>query len=477
MKRLSGEPYLLFAWLLVIGLLACPIKSKAQASGHLRNCTLSGPPTISLGLSAPPDGIYRNDEVTLHWDVRYRDGRPWDQEISFRTEPPLMRANIGSISIPERTRQTEGSLTFRAHWQGRGIIRLETHCGGSLYAREIAYSPVEAPNLDTLSVTRAGERERVIIRGRALGSSGEVQLVVGGATAAMRVQSWSDTAIEVSVPERAAVGAGYIQIFKGRGRAQSNSINFRVVKLLVVDRRRLQFAHDLLGVSRIQVHLDDGGSFIRFPQEMKSRGAADSSFTVPRLEVRPSDVGRAIETLLSPVRVEQLRYSVNDINLSGIALSISGGQLVIRISFESNGAEVKGKAYVCTTLPPLPCIDRSWDDSLAPDIEANDIVITLRLTPSVSGGAVQFGSATATFEGSFRINNQLINTLARQFGDYENRIKSAANDALVSAMGGFSSALSNAIMAELRKSPGLAVNRILSVTPSATGDSLRVEYE
>ena len=232
-----------------------------------------------------------------------------------------------------------------------------------------------------------------------------------------------------------------------------------------------------MGVSRIQVHLDDGGSFIRFPEELKSRGAADSAFTVPRLDIRPSDAGRVIETLLSPVRVEQLRYSVNDINLSGVALSISGGQLVIRISFESNGAEVKGKAYLCTTLPPLPCIDKSWDDSTAPDIEANDIVITLRLTPSVNDGAVRFGSATASFDGNFRINNQLINTLAHQFGDYENRIKSAANDALVSAMGGFSSALSNAIMAELRRSPGSAVNRVLYVIPSATGDSLRVEYE
>ena len=178
MKRLSGET-ILFVCSLVIMLLACPVKSKAQASRHLQACVLSGPPTISLGLSAPPDGIYRNDEVTLHWDVRYRDGRPWDQEISFRTEPPLMRANIGANGIPERTRQAEGSHTFRAQWRERGIIRLETHCGGSLFAREIVYSPVDAPQLNSLSVTRAGERERVIIRGRSLGSAGEVQLVIG----------------------------------------------------------------------------------------------------------------------------------------------------------------------------------------------------------------------------------------------------------------------------------------------------------
>jgi hypothetical protein len=185
-------------------------------------------------------------------------------------------------------------------------------------------------------------------------------------------------------------------------------------------------------------------------------------------------MARFVEGIISPVTIEKLKYYVNDINLASIALSISGGQLVIKVVFESGGAEVKGEALTCTKLPPLPCLDRSWNDSLAPDIEANDLAITLRLTPAAEGGAIQFRSATATFDGDFRINNRLVDAVAHQFTDYENRIKSAANDALVSSANGFASAISNALMAELRR---LRVNRILSVTPAEGGNSLRVEYE
>ena len=475
MKRLSGKFSLVFACSLFTVLLASPVVSKGQASSHIPDCVLSGPPTISLGLSAPSDGIYRNDEVTLHWDVRYRDGRPWNQETVFSTVPPLMRSNIGSNEIPERTRLAAGSQAFRAHWRERGTIRLETRCGGSLYAREIVYAPVESPHLDSLSVNRAGERERVTIRGRSLGNAGTAEIVSGGVRVPMRVQSWTNTSIEVSVPDDAPVGAGYINVYKGRGSLQSNSVRFNVIRVLAIDRHLLQFVSDLLGLSRTQVHLDEGGSFIRFTAEMKRRGATDSTFSVPRLDIRPSDVGAAVERLLSPITVEKIRYSINDINLSSIALSVSGGQLVISISFEGDGSEVKGKAL--TSIGPFGVIDAGWDDSLAPDIEANDIAITLKLTPIANGGDLQFSSATASLAGSFRINNRLINTVAREFGDYENRIKSAANNAMVSASGSFSAVLSNEIMAELRRNPSLAVHRILSITPSAAGNSLRVEYE
>jgi hypothetical protein len=453
----------------------CCAAAVAQTPRQIPTCLVSGPATISFGLTAPADGIYTGDEVTFHWDVRYSDGRPWDQEIMFTTDPPLMRGNIGSAAIPERTHQAAGRVTFRARWQSRGTIRLETRCGGSVFAREIIYAPIEHPHLDRLSTGRAGERERVTIQGRSLGSTGTAELVVGDTSMPMRVHSWTNTAIEVSVPDGAPVGHGYIHVFKGRGRLQSNSEGFNVIRVLAIDRRLLQLVHDLLGLSRTQVHLDDGGSFIRFSQELKNKGATDSTFSVPRLEIRPSSLGESVQRVFSPVTVERLRYSVNEINLSGIALSISGGQLVIRISFESNGSEVKGKAL--TAIGPFGIIETGWDDGLAPDIEANDVAITLTLTPRNNGGALQFTSAAATVDGSFRINNRLVNTLAREFGDFENRIKSAANDALVAAMPGLATALSNTMMTEIRRNPGLGVNRILSIRPSAAGNSLRVEYE
>ena len=475
MRHLNGKNLLLSSGLLAALMISAPAPSKGQASSHIPNCLLTGPPTISFGLTAPADGIYSGDEITLHWDVRFRDGRAWDQEISFTTDPPLMRGNIGSNAIPERTRLAAGSLNFRARWQERGTIRLETHCGGNVYAREIIYAPVEHPHLDSLSIQRAGERERVTIHGRRFGSTGVVELVVGDAHLTMGARSWTDTAIEVSVPDGAPVGHGYIHVLKGRGRLESNSAGFNVIRLLAIDRRFLQFESDLLGLSQTRVHLDDAGCFIRFSEEMKRNGASDRTFSLPRVDIRPSDAGEAAQRILSPITVDKVRYSVNDINLSSIGLSISGGELIMRVAFESDGSEVKGKAH--TDIGPFGLIDAGWDDSLAPDIEANDIVITVRLTPGTSGGELRFTGATATFEGSFRINNRLIDTVARELGDYENRIKSAANDALAAASAGLCAALSNQTMTELRKTPGPGVRRILSITPSAAGNSLRVEYE
>jgi len=200
---------------------------------------LGNQPIIGFSLAAPPDGIFPADSVTLRWDVRYRGGRPWDREISLRTEPPDMRRSTG---IPERLREPSGSHTFTGSWRTPAIIRLETRCG----SQEVRYTPVAAPILDELSPVRPGIGERIHLRGRGFGTTGEVQVVVGERRTTMPVHSWTNMDIEVSVPSGAPVGSGYIHLFKGRGRLQSNSRAIRIVRILTINRGFLQSVRDML---------------------------------------------------------------------------------------------------------------------------------------------------------------------------------------------------------------------------------------
>jgi hypothetical protein len=391
-----------------------------------------------------------------------------------------MGPNIGSNGLPSRALgASSGSHTFLARWRSGGIIRLETRCGTITHTREIRYPAIEVPRLNSLSPSRASEGDRLTIRGQNLGSSGEAQLVIGEARMTMRVYSWTDSAIEASVPTRAPSGSGYIHVFKGRGRLQSNSINFRVIRLLVIDRGLLQFVHDLLGMSNIQLRLDDGGGSLRFPAEMRRWGAVDRTFTIPRLEVNVSAGAQIAEGALSPVKVEKLRYVINDINLASVNLAVAGGQIVVTIGFESGGTEVKGKAQICASIPPFgaagACLDRSWDDSLAPDAEADNATVTLRFTPAARDGAIRLSSASAAFDADFRVHNRLADWAARQLADYERRVEAEVSSNLNTSLASFQDTISQALMERFRRDIGAA--RILAVTPSASGNSIRVEYE
>lgn len=439
-------------------------------------------PNITFTLTVPSDGIYPGDSATLRWDVRYRDGRRWDQEIHLRTDPPDLRRSLSLA--PELLRENPGSYAITGSRRAPATIRLETRCG----SQEVRYAPVPAPHLDTLTPARVGAGETVHLHGRDFGGSGEVQLVIGETRVTMLVHRWNDTDIEVEVPGRAAVGNGYIHLFKGRGRLQSNSREFRVVKVLAINRGFLRLVHELLNLSGIQIHLDHRGSVVRFPTELRSRGATDRSFSVPSVEVESSTLGDALQGILVPggSRVDKVKYFVNDINLNSIALSVSGGQLVVSIGFESGGSEMKGEALLCI-LPPLDpvtglilgtldaCATRDWDDGLAPDVNVNNATVTVRLSPVASDGALQLSSISGAFNADFQINNRIGQKVFEDMG-YETRVRSAINDGLNNALDGFRDAISTGVMEQLRRPP-YSVNRVLAVTTSAPGDSIRVEYE
>ena len=439
-------------------------------------------PNITFTLTGPSDGIYPGDSATLRWDVRYRDGRRWDQQIYLRTDPADLRR---SLSLPpELLRENPGSNTFTASRRAPATIRLETRCG----SQEVRYVPVEAPQLDSLSPGRAGAGETVHLQGRDFGGSGEVQLVVGDTRVTMLVHRWNNTDIEVEVPGRAALGNGYIHLFKGRGRLQSNSRDFRVVKVLAINLQLLRTVEALLNLSGIQIHLDHRGSLVRFPTELRSRGAIDRTFSIPHMEVESSTLGDVVQSLVVPggSRLDKVKYFVNDINLNSIALSVSGGQVVVNIGFESGGSEIIGHALICV-LPPLDpitgailsaagvCATTHWDDDLAPDVNVDNTTVTVLLSPTVSDGTLRFSSVSAAFNANFQINNRIAQKVFHDMG-YESQVRSAITDRLNDALGSLRDAISAGVMDSLRGEP-YRVNRVLAVTTSPSGNAIRVEYE
>jgi hypothetical protein len=170
---------------------------------------------------------------------------------------------------------------------------------------------------------------------------------------------------------------------------------------------------------------------------------------------------------------------INDINLASVNLAVAGGQIVVTIGFESGGTEVKGKAQICASIPPFgaagACLDRSWDDSLAPDAEADNATVTLRFTPAARDGAIRLSSASAAFDADFRVHNRLADWAARQLADYERRVEAEVSSNLNTSLASFQDTISQALMERFRRDIGAA--RILAVTPSASGNSIRVEYE
>jgi hypothetical protein len=372
----------------------------------------------------------------------------------------------GSTGIPERPREPSGSHAFRGSWRSPAIIRLETRCG----SQEVRYIPVSAPHLDDLSPVKAGIGERIHLRGRDFGNSGDVQLVVGDIRTTVPVRSWTNIDIDVSVPSGTPTGTGYIHLFKGRGRLQSNSRGIRIVKVLTIDRTFLQTLRDTLHLSRIQVHLDRRESFVRFPTELRRLGLTDRSFTLPNHEAAvPTDRSRP------EINPRIIRFSVNDLNSNSADLSVAGGQLVIRIGFDSGGAEIKGEQYFPLSLERRGGVGPGrWLDESVPDGEVDNASMTVRLTPMVRDGAVDFTSPAGAFTANFRVHSWPEEWPAREFAAYERRLRPAITAELHNAFGALRNAISTAIMEQLRMEPRRGT-RVVAVIPS--GDSVRVEYE
>jgi hypothetical protein len=435
-----------------------------------------------ITLTLEPALIYEGDRVTVRWSVRNPNpnlawNAPVSLRASFRTNPALPErvANSGSHSFIAGSAPENGTFTLGT---GAALFHAERTIAYRVELRpSISWFLVENSRGDFNLGSRAAAGDRVEIRGTHFGLNSDhkhVELAINRQTLTLPIIRWSDTSIVVRIPNNAPPGSGSIRVIKGNNRLASNAVAFTVFGSITITNAILGIIANQLGLDSTLIHLDkgDNASSISFSAPMRQRGVTNLSFTVPKLEINSPLLGDIVQSLVIPFgsRLDKLKYEVNDINSNRLTLGVANGDLVISLGFESEGAEVTGRARLCT-LAGLSC---DWSGGAAPDVQVNNASVIARLTPGVAGGNLIFTSASATFNADFQIGSNFEDSLIRRLTDYKGQIRNAVNQALTTALNrpAVRSALGSAVMAELRSR---GVNRVTSV--SANGNSLVVRFE
>jgi hypothetical protein len=433
-----------------------------------------------------PAVVYPNDRVTLRWSVRdRRQGVAWGDPVHIRSSFAVAPA------LPEPA-PLSGSHSFVAS-EDTEHGRFTIGTGGALYYAEktVEFRVEQTPAITRLTVEDSRGRfvvsgrgtpgQRVAIVGSGFGDrqgQSRVELTTGGQTIVMPAASWSDERIVVRVPNNSPGGEGSIRVSKGGGRLVSNQVQFTIFKSITINNAVLQAVVADLGLGQTQIHLNRGNnaSSVTFSPAMVAAGAANRSFTVPSVEGRVPAGGRIAAHILIPFGgfPEKAKYYVNNVDSNRVTMSISGGQLVLTVSFESSGPEIKGELKYCETAVLGQCITDSWYDGLAPDVQVNNARVVVRFTPAASNGNLTLSSASADFDADFEVGGDWEDWLVDLVTRYRGQVKPVVNQALTATVNraAVRNAISSALMSQLR---GLGVNRVTSV--SANGGSITVRFE
>lgn len=425
----------------------------------------------SIALTLEPAVVYPGDRVTLRWQVHYRIFRPgqeWGSDISLTSapaiDPPLPRNPVGN----------SGSHVFIAPAEGiRGAITLATWCG----TESVRYHVETGPELRSVVPERGAPGKVVFLNGDGFGDRQEESRVVlerGDQTLAMAVRRWAPGVIEAVVPDQAGEGAATIRVSKA-GRLDSERRSFRVLGARIITNATIQGAAALLGLGDVTIRLHDGenASTVTVSDALRASGAPDGAFTVPDMyrAVGDSFLTFASVVLTAGTSAKRVHYWVNDVRSQSIAASLEGGDLVLRVAFESAGKEVKGALEACHGFG-ASC---SWYDSYAPDADLNNATVVVRATLAARNGAIRVDSLRATFDAQVALGSQFEESLARALTEYsDRRVKEQVQDGLNTALG--TQAVRRAIEDTLANQlTQLGVGRIISLAPVAGG--LRIEYE
>jgi hypothetical protein len=424
----------------------------------------SNQPVMTLSLS--PAEIYREDAITATWDVR--DRRPqvqWAYPVhieTFGAQPPFRDPT------PLR-----GSHTFTTP-SVSGRVTLQTRCG----EKHVDWVRIPDAFLEAVSPERGAVGSTVTLRGSQFGGQrghSVVEIISGGQTRNMTPTSWGNTQIDATVPNGTPTGQATIRVVKG-GRRPTLGRNFRVVRTVAVNNALVSLAFGSLGLSPSFLHLTDGANASTLTLPAGLGGPATLTFTIPDWEANVPKGEKIAQTLLLPGTgfPERIRYYVHDFNTNGAAASVSGGQLVIAVTFESGGAEIKGKVRWCDVGAFGACASASWRDSLAPDIQIDNARVTMRLTPGMSAGALTFPSGQVSFDASVQIGSDFANWIVPGLRGYAGQLKTAVGNGVSARLNtaGVRNAIAAAVMGRLS---ALGVQNIISVTPA--GNQINVEYE
>ena len=445
-----------------------PMPNPGAGQGAAPCDLIAAQPSITLTLE-PAGPVFPGDQVTLRWQVRHRVFQPnqtWTAHVNLQgsapTNPALPRNPVGNT----------GSHVFSAGAAGSHLtITLSTLCGTESVRQNVETAPV----LRSITPVRGTPGTVVFLNGEQFGDrQGEsrVLLASGGSDRTMSIRRWSAGVIEAIVPDQAPTGDATIRVSKAR-RIDSARRDFHVGRRIVVDTAMARLAADDAGLSAVQVVVTDGANA---SQVTLGGGLPALSFTVQGFQRDVPDAANIVEVVLAPIPglpiPKKVRFRAHDIRSNSVDVSVAGGQLVLAVGFEEQGAEVVGEARTCFWAV-AGCVDPAWRDEHCPDIQASRARITFRLTPGVSGGALTFPSADDDFQADFQIRG-FAGWLAPLLGDWsgqaKRRIRDAIHDTLNTAA--VRNAAATAVMARLR---GLGVERIVSVTPN--GNQITVEYE
>ena len=132
---------------------------------------------------------------------------------------------------------------------------------------------------------------------------------------------------------------------------------------------------------------------------------------------------------LSPINKFPFRYYINDVNLQSINVTTSKNRFLLQLKFEDRGTEIKGrcagkgaKRYLCV----------KGSDRSAPDVQMNQALASVYLTPSVRNNSLSFSTVSTNFNAKIRVGKtcRKLGSLCTSVFDYKSYIKKEVNKAL-----------------------------------------------
>jgi hypothetical protein len=121
------------------------------------------------------------------------------------------------------------------------------------------------------------------------------------------------------------------------------------------------------------------------------------------------------------------RYYMNDVNLSSVQVDVAQDRLAVEFNFESSGKELKGH---CATLVLCPL----GEDLTAPDVEINNMKVTVYLTPVARYGSISFSQVDVDFAADIQAQGgcdvAVISSVCDLLTGYKQKIKDTAKSAI-----------------------------------------------
>ena len=233
------------------------------------------------------------------------------------------------------------------------------------------------------------------------------------------VVKWRDRAIDFKVPNSINSGQYYVCVD-----------NACILKLLMLSKEsfcswdtflgKIEGFYNLIG----EIHIDTlkPGTKCSYQNNSTQKViGAHARLTTQKLDVR--NIQFHIKAL------GDYRYTIHDLNADNRHIRVvksSGSQFIINIPFESSGVEAKG----CFKS----IAGGGWHDSLAPDININNLRLKIAIQLAQNKGTLSYKAATsvsANIKAAKKINTSVLNLFVKR---WRNRVKRGIIESMNNAL-------------------------------------------